>query len=655
MDAFKKIVLSLKILTVMAASVFEVAHAQSGTWSNSGEATAFFQRPASADQTTIINNINNNRDEGDANSAFEGSNSNLVAIGVDSVNWQQTPEQISYEIDPNTLALTVKYEYNLQLKASLRLPPKDPNDPNAMPIEKSVPPGKYLLRIGVFLNGNAAAQYSKLNQFNRNLLIKERLVSWTEKVVTVHQGGIVKKAKIVLPFKAQTATIMANHILFELTELKDQGTKWEEKNIVELSRKEPIILAASFVPFREQANPVPQESPFPWKKLPKKLNTLGELINDGLLLQAHKDSNIPRYKAPVNAAMAFAKSANLKFLNLNSSEIQALYNLPFMKPSQRNKAAPKQMSTYKKTFVDFFKTQDSNPVELYKQGPVVALMCSLLAKRGGYEQSIGALPDCVRYPHRYLRVGKNVHVGAIGDTKVILPQRIEDGYDVSSNFAVCRSHSEDSSATWSINPFGLLVKLFESTGIPSPVNRSYSISESNGRSKSQCMSVNQNTHLEVTGIVAPIELKRFLTCISVMPVKGNPYESKNQSDNGFYICNTKEEQNVTVFEDYIHIYEPLTPKTMVAYNTPSQDKPNFAFRGGRDYVAFIHGLRTGIRPDITQSEGPDNIVTAARAYLESTPMTIPNVISIPVELKSSAISAPTFWKKVLLQYEETFD
>lgn len=584
-----------------------------------------------------LNNINNNN-YFDTQRPLMNAEGQLMgaAIGIDQAQWQQIADPISYSIDPTTLGLSVNYTYLFALRPSLRTADK----------EVPLPAGKYLLRIAVVLADSAAEQYSNYSGLNRNLLMTERLISWAQKVVTVRANGLITE-QLTLPFRSVSSTVIANDIMFEITELEDNGSRYKKEKVVELSTKRPMILTGKFTPFQDFGVIFGDSHVSRIKPSPKKSSTLTRFISEAEKFRAYYEDKIPRYRSTVDAAQAFARQGNLKFITLNSPEILAENNTHFGQDGG------------KEALRDLLQTSDTNMFPIYKYPKAVVMLCSLLEHRLTYKPWTWPITDCMENPDKYMRIGKNIHVGAIDTNKISnLRGRISKAkYSVSGNFSINRSHSNDQFYSWNItSPIGMAIKLIELTGFISPVHNSYTINQSNSRSNAQSMSLNQNTNLDVNTVTLPIPVKRYLTCLTIQPREDNWLNDKQKKDSGFYLCNTREEQNLVALEDYVHAWEPWTPTSMIAYQTAAAQGPNFMMRGARDIVGFFFGLRSNLSADQDIRDTTSGAVRNAISFLEANRPAIPNVISVPVQMSDDAFQtrAGTMWEKILGMYEERF-
>jgi hypothetical protein len=604
----------------------------STSYNTSVASNATFQNQVSAGSNSANsgNSFNFNLDQQITSGSTNGE---YFRLSVLSVEWQAVADMTSHEIDPTTLNLITNLTYTFVIHPALQGDNGDAQLPN----------GKYLARFAVLLASPAAQRFSSMNQLGRKLMQSERMISWTQQIVEVRGGSIT--TQVTLPFRNVSATTIMNNLLIELSPMKNNGLEYMNNGKIEVLPVRPTILAGPFLALSREGHIIGNAGVSPLKATPRRKNTLSQYIADAEYMQSIYRNKIPHYNSPRESAAAYAKEHNLKMITVNSPELRDVLTRDWTK------------SNGVQGFLDLLTTKDNSTVKLYENGVARAALCSLLEYRFRYEPRLNYLPfHCVMDPNNYLRVAKYVHVGSIGEMTPESFRRRQLKFMVSGNFMVGRNHSNDTFMGVSINPFVFATRIVEALGLPSPVNFNYSVNETNSRSQSENMILSNSTPMDVNTISADIPLKRYLTCISLTPptnIRGIKFDP-NTPNNGFYICNDREEKDTVVTEEYAHIYERTNESAMLDNLSAAAQGTNFSLRGDRDLLSFFYTIRLKQTPDHYSTYTASDAIGAAVMFMQSTESATPGIINVPVEAIERNYGAPTFWQKYLGTYQENF-
>jgi hypothetical protein len=559
---------------------------------------------------------------------------------------QLWPDSVSYSANTTFFTTDVQadlrpvFSYSYDFRFSL----KARADGN----KQDVPDGIYQLSLAVFRKGN-------------RLELHDRFVTGTSQMTAKVTGGAFGKT-VTLRFENITATAILSTLVVELIPLSETCNgkpcfTYTPNGEIDYSRSQlkarsgyrPYLFEMNFVPF------LPKDSAFFDPNSPSTIQTkLGQQSLASFVLKARQMSEEKRLatKTTPPTAEQYAEHKKLHFISLNDQHLQAANNR--WAPKINASAGLKALLSAK----GFGMIQ--MPQELR---PLINVLCGTLALKNESLKYVNAIQKqhvldqvslCTRKAEEFFRMSRLTHVGRINRSLEIERTPVQNlAYTVTQNFIVSRSSSSDTFTSWTFKPLFILFKAMDSLGIPSPVDFSHTVSQSNGRSQSESGISSMQDVMSANPLLLNIPTARSRQCLEfqVDPNSGWLfYDKREGAKNGLYICG-EIENDVVVQEIYGHIYtRGLDASNSQAYD-PATQGVNISLRGDREISSFFYSIRGALR-----SKQGDTLFSSSgnglASYLAGTARLTPGVVVTPVAFAGESL--PSFAEKALGLYAETF-
>ncbi|MGE0764654.1 MAG: hypothetical protein AB7N80_15365 [Bdellovibrionales bacterium] len=582
-------------------------------------------------------------------------------LWMGSIRWEQPIETARYDVDV-ALSPVLDLNYTFQLQPQLR------NPDNHI---RHMAEGYYVLRM-VVLRPSMQEDNDTESGTRADLSVYRRYVAGTERIVQLSQGVI--KTNVSLRFHTISATAMRNTLLIQMLPIKTKSLKFDKSGLVradssyELDDKPGYfanVIRIPFVPRYSSGLATP-----PTAVTAKDVNTHEEFLDLGLFLR--QAENLIRYSRIASQKpkdpKPTAKALGLAYFDLESSEV-AMALGRFTNNNSPNLTSAQLADEISKI----------NQTDAVLNEGLAASFCRLLTARLEVDSRLLGHGDmnkkrlellyrnqmfanCVFAPEQHFTLIRQLHVREIGDrpndTKYVQGAPIRMG--LNANFATNRSHTQDTTSTWSqgISP---LFSPIDLRGVVR-LGYSYNISDTNTRARFEGTMVSAGVDLEAHQWDMSVTLNDYTPCLAVVPKVHSPSWTTAKTVTGLYLCDRASRHSVQVTERFYHIFPSATSSPTLDLLNPRNQVVNMVLRGQRDYYAFLSAIRGFIRPSHDQKQNiASELRQVTRIYAGSSP-SIATVFSYPVALegpksqsRAAANDDPSFWDRFFHRHDPKID
>jgi hypothetical protein len=579
-------------------------------------------------------------------------------LWLGSVRWGQTDETIDYEID-STLAPTVRYFYNFQIIPELHYTGKAPQGLNS---------GYYLMRMVVLrprLDDEAATEFASPDMPAENYNLYRRFVTATEQLVKVVQGAI--RAKVEIKFPAVSAVSMRNTLLIQFLPVDEKRLRLNADGLVDPASPIHVIpnpgfiantIRIPFIPRNGSGYETPPPKVYSNEFSPEETLDLGIFMRQARLYLSQLRA---RVMAPV-APQTLAQKSGLVLRYWNSPELGALMET-------RRSNAIQVASALEKL--------DPRRPELDET--LFEPLCSLLAKTAPINKSIlgvtpaqqaatyrevlsSAIGMCQYDPFNAIEVTGSWHVAALNSEVTRHRQGAPSVLSLAFNFGTNRQQARDTFSSFS-QGLGLMGFLpLDLKGILN-LNVSYSVNESNSRSKFEGTVLSGNTSLDVHQWDMNLEFTKYRPCIMV---RANPrHRAWRLFDKiqGNYICGeVRDSRPLRLNEFYFHIQPTPSSASAIDIYNPKNQVANMVVRGRRDFYFFLKSVRQYMNPVHDKEKTPG---AEMRSFIDNYRTALPSASGVYTALISPAgprsdaarrdLANPSMMDKIFHRYKEDLD